>query len=364
MMDSRFIPLYNKGRQAFESPEIQENIRFMLNNADMVTVTTDYIKESYHKYYGVPLEKIVAVPNLLPKYLFGDRYNPTEKINQFKFFKNKPRIGIISSLSHYNIENVRQDENGRACRLKEMLDPKTGKQIMDENGKPLMKWINQDGIEVPEEKTSVINDDLDIILDCIRETVNEVQWVFFGFSPPKLKDLIESGKIEVHGGVQIMNYPSKFDNLKLQAVVAPIIDMEFNRCKSFIKYMECAALGVPLFASRCLPYNRVMPESQMFSSSEELKDMIHKLKFSSNGAYQKMIERQWKWLNTPCVEGDFQIKSFWLEDNLNIYVDKYRMRPKCGLCSMDYYFKLKEQNEQKKKEQTIFSNDNGVEILR
>lgn len=46
----------------------------------MVKVTTDYIKECYHKYYDVPLEKIVALPNLLPRYLFGDKYDPHNKI--------------------------------------------------------------------------------------------------------------------------------------------------------------------------------------------------------------------------------------------------------------------------------------------
>lgn len=43
----------------------------MLNAADFVTVTTDYIKNFYHEHYSVPLENILAVPNLLPKFLFG-----------------------------------------------------------------------------------------------------------------------------------------------------------------------------------------------------------------------------------------------------------------------------------------------------
>jgi hypothetical protein len=79
LMKAEHIPLFNRGRSGFESPQIQENIRYMLNTADIVTVTTDYIKEAYHKYYGVPLEKIVAIPNMLPKYLFGDRYEPQKK---------------------------------------------------------------------------------------------------------------------------------------------------------------------------------------------------------------------------------------------------------------------------------------------
>jgi len=52
----------------------------MLNAADFVTVTTDYIKQFYHKHYNVPLEKIISIPNLLPKYLFGDRYDLDKKL--------------------------------------------------------------------------------------------------------------------------------------------------------------------------------------------------------------------------------------------------------------------------------------------
>ena len=80
-----------------------------------------------------------------------------------------------------------------------------------------------------------------------------------GYCPQPLEELAKKNKIEVRQGSSIMNYASVVDHLQLQAVVAPIKDIEFNRCKSFIKYMECAALGIPLYASNALPYNRVMP---------------------------------------------------------------------------------------------------------
>ena len=72
----------------------------MLLAADFVTVTTDYLKEVYHDFYDVPLENIIAVPNLLPRYLFGDRYDPERKLKQFSSNKANPRVGIVSSLSN------------------------------------------------------------------------------------------------------------------------------------------------------------------------------------------------------------------------------------------------------------------------
>ena len=89
-----------------------------------------------------------------------------------------------------------------------------------------------------------------------------------------------------------------------------------------------------------------------------------KLKFDSVGIYQKMIEDQWKWLNSPCIEGDYKLHSFWLEDNLNIHIDLNKLRPKYRMASMKFIKEQKEKQEKERQEKTIFANDNGVEILR
>lgn len=330
-MSSEFIPKFNRGRIAFEPPQIQENIRLMLNAVDFVTVTTDYLKNFYHKHYGVPLENIIAVPNLLPKWWFGDRYDVDKKLQQFSKNKAKPRIGIVSSLSHYNIDNVRQDKTGKATRLKKQPD---GTQV----------WVNELNEVVPEDQTIPILDDFDEVCDCIRSTVDDFQWVMFGYCPPKIQDLASKHKIEVHGGVPLLNYASMLENLQLQAIVAPIADIEFNRCKSFIKTMECAAIGVPLFASNYEPYSRVMDKRQLFTTGAELKDKLMKLKFGTSGegsagAYRKIIEQQWRWLNSPCKEGDFQLKNFWLEDNLDIWTGLMRLKPKTIKISLRSFIK-------------------------
>lgn len=349
-MSDKCIPLYNRGRAAFEGEQVQGNIKQMLNAADFVVTTTDYIKNFYHDHYGVPLENIIAAPNLLPKWWFGDRYDINKKIEQFKRFKAKPRIGIVSSLSHYNIDDVRQDANGKACRKQKKED---GTEF----------WQNEDKQEVNEADIQRITDDIDEVLECIRSTVDDVQWVFFGYCPPKLKDLVDKKKIEVHGGVAILNYPSILENLQLQAIIAPIKDMEFNRCKSHIKYMECAALGVPLFASNYLPYNRVMPKNQLFNTGDELKKMILDLKFKSVGAYTNMIEQQWKWLNTPCEEGDFQLTNYWLEDNLSMWIDMLRLRSKTLRVSLNNFVTQYEARMKKETENTIYKNDN-IQIMK
>lgn len=356
LMSDKYIPLFNRGRKSFEGEHIQSNIKHLLEQADIITVTTDYIKETYHRIYGIPLEKIVALPNFLPKYLFDDRYDLQRKVDQFRRYKAKPRIGIVSSLSHYNIDGIRMGADGRAVRSKVV-----GK---DGSGNAIVKWFNEGNMEIPESETKVIEDDMDTIIDCVMNTVNDFQWVFFGYCPPRLSELARKKKIEVYGCVPIMNYASMMDRLQLQAVVAPIRDIEFNRCKSFIKYMECAALGIPLLASNALPYNRVMNKRQLFNDASELREKLLEIKFASVGWYQKLIEGQYKWLNTPCKEGDFKIKNFWLEDNLGIFIDLFRMRNKCIDMSLGIYLDKKEERENWLKEHALYADNNGVEILK
>ena len=96
--------------------------------------------------------------------------------------------------------------------------------------------------------------------------------------------------------------------------------------------MECAALGIPLFATNCLPYNRVMEKRFLFDTADELKQKLTALKFESPNHYRSIIESQWKWLNSPCDEGDFHLNNYWLEDNMaNVWIPLSKMRQK-GLC--------------------------------
>ena len=341
------IPRFNRGRKAFEGKQIQTNIKTMLNAADFVTVTTDYLKEVYHDIYGVPLENIIAVPNLLPKYLFGDRYEPSKKVKQFEKAKPKKqlRIGIVSSLSHFNIDNVRQDCTGKATRLQKRPD---GTDV----------WINEDNVEVKFEDTTPIVDDFDEIATVVRQTVDDFKWVCFGYVPPQIKDLVDAKKIESYSGVPIMNYASMLENLQLQAIVAPIAKSTFNYSKSFIKTMEAAAIGVPLFATNCLPYSRVMPADQLFDTANDLKMRLSSLQSMSTDAYKGLIERQWKWLNSPCKEGSFNLKNFWLEDNLNVHIDMLRLRSKTLKVSMNAFSQQYEARKKKEAEDTIFKNKN------
>jgi len=140
-----------------------------------------------------------------------------------------------------------------------------------------------------------------------------------------LKPYAEDKKITVYPMSPIVSYPSMIENIQLQAVVAPLIDNVFNRCKSPIKFLECSASGIPLFAPDMLPYSPVMPREFLYKTQEELKAKLFKLKFSSSGAYQKAIEANWKWLNSPKNDGDFHVGNSWMEDNIGVWLTLYTL---------------------------------------
>ena len=241
-------------------------------------------------------------------------------------------------MSHYNIDNAMQDKNGLVTRKKKLPD---GRVI----------YVNTDQQEVKEEDLCKITDDFDDITECVRSTVKDFQWVMFGYCPPQIKDLVEKKLIEYHPGVPLLDYALTFHQLQLQAVVSPIKKIEFNFCKSFIKTMECAALGVPLFATNCQPYCRVMDKEQLFDTGDELKEKLTKLKFLSTSSYEQLIEKQWKWLNSPCVEGDFKLNNFWLEDNLsNVWNPIFKLRQKVVKISWKTFkerYKVKKEEDAK-----------------
>lgn len=349
-MHYKHIPLYNRGRPGYVGDKVQNGIKEMLNGSDFVIVTTDYIKKTYHEVYDVPLENIIAIPNLLPRYWFGDRYRPEEKVAQFNKNKNRPRIGIVSSLSHYNLEGVRCLKSKQDIAVKYDAKRKV--------------WATEENKIVPEEETMIIEDDMSQIIPLIKETVNDFKWVLFGYTPSALESLVNEKKIEYYPCVPILNYASRFDNLNLQAVVVPLKKGEFNFCKSHIKTMEASALGVPIFAQNCLPYDRVMRREFLFDDAKELKEKLIKFKFSSSGSFRKIIEDNWKWLNSPHHEGDVDIRNYWLEDNMNVWEPIFHLRKKPIQLSFNKFCMLKKEQKESELKNTIYKSDDGCLILK
>ena len=175
-----------------------KHIEEMMQIVDGITVSTEYLKNIYTKYNS----KIAVVPNRLCKMLWGE----IEPAHERREPNKKIRIGYHGSGNHF-------------CdsRSKEYKDGIRGGDFNDK------------------------------LLNYIRKTVDDVQWVFSGAIPPELNDVRD--KIEYHNWVNVLEFPSKVKSHKLDICLAPLIDNIFNRSKSNIKLLESVALGIPIVCS-------------------------------------------------------------------------------------------------------------------
>jgi O-antigen biosynthesis protein len=93
--------------------------------------------------------------------------------------------------------------------------------------------------------------DLMLIASVIEETAQEIDWVFFGMCPDRLRRHVA----EYHEWVPLDDYPSKLASLDLDLSVAPLEDNPFNEAKSNLRLLECGVLGYPVLCSDILPTN-------------------------------------------------------------------------------------------------------------
>lgn len=92
--------------------------------------------------------------------------------------------------------------------------------------------------------------DLELIADVVRDLADEVEWVFFGMCPDKLRPYVH----ELHDGVPIEQYPAKLASLNLDLALAPLEENIFNICKSNLRLLEYGACGFPVVCSDIAPY--------------------------------------------------------------------------------------------------------------
>jgi hypothetical protein len=223
----------------------------------------------------VPNENIVVIPNYLPRWWIGEAYDLHRIEERYEDNKSKPRIAIASSTTHFDV-----------------------------NG------------------TNNYVDDFTHVNEFIKSTVDEYQWVFIGGLPNALKEEAQAGKIEVHRGSDLLNYPRELVGKNIDIVVAPLLDNVFNRCKSNIKFLEMSALGIPCICQDLAPYQPYT--DLLFKDANELQNQI-----------DSVLKTKKKYLNL--VKGNRNIidygdrnspNGWWLEKNMNVWMDQFMIPQK------------------------------------
>ena len=195
------IPEWNYAHVYYKKYE--ENVRWLMSNADGIVVSTQTLKEIYSAFN----KNIAVIPNHLPKFIWQDEFPAHEYYNE----KDKIKILWAGSQNHFHMPEI-QGKDG----------PKGG-----DFGKELMKYI--------------------------RKTTDIFEWHFMGALPEELKSVKD--KIRFYLWENIFNYPRKMKSIEPDICIAPLEDNIFNSCKSNIKCLEYSAAGAAGIYSDVNPYN-------------------------------------------------------------------------------------------------------------
>lgn len=108
--------------------------------------------------------------------------------------------------------------------------------------------------------------DLEIIYEAVKQTADEVDWVFMGMCPDEIKAYIK----EYHEFVVIDQYPEKMASLNLDLAIAPLEVNSFNEAKSNLRLLEYGVLGWPVVCTDIYPYqNCDAPVTRVNNTTDE-----------------------------------------------------------------------------------------------
>jgi GT2 family glycosyltransferase/precorrin-6B methylase 2/glycosyltransferase involved in cell wall biosynthesis len=151
--------------------------------------------------------------------------------------------------------------------------------------------------------------DLEVLIDVVRETASEFDWVFMGMCPEEIRSCVK----EFHEFVPIQQYPTAMAGLNLDIAVAPLEMHPFNEAKSNLRILEYGALAWPVVCTDIYPYRSYdAPVSRVMNETQAWIDAIREYASDPEAAtLAGSTLREWV------------MKSFILQDHLPEYLDVF-----------------------------------------
>jgi len=138
--------------------------------------------------------------------------------------------------------------------------------------------------------------DLEMIADVVRELAGEIDWVFLGMCPERLRPYVA----EFHPGVDIAVYPRVLSRLYLDVAIAPLEQNRFNECKSNLRLLEYGACAIPVVCSDVGPYrDDALPITRVRNRHRDWVGAIRELLADAAGraatgdALRDVVRRDW-----------------------------------------------------------------------
>jgi hypothetical protein len=206
---------------------------FLMNIAfaDYVWTSTDYLKMIIEDHFTN--KPVVVVKNAI------DYDDPQWMDNKGKKKnKNKTVIGYAGSTTHYGDLDQMKTPLRRLNRNKyvkrNMVFQLSGTDFINDYGKKV--WHHQLGIFTDDGKNN---------------------------------------NVFISGGVRVNQYARFFDQMDI--VIAPLLDNDFNRCKSELKVLEAGAKWLPFIGSDMVTFSRTGANIDLCSNGDEWVESILEL---------------------------------------------------------------------------------------
>lgn len=155
------------------------------------------------------------------------------------------------------------------------------------------------------------------VITRILQKHDNVKFVYYGDSRfEKIFKDCDKNKIEFHNWSSHDVYPYKLSLLNCDIGLCPLVDNEFNRAKSAIKWMEYSMVGMATIASDIPPYSKVISSGNTGilckEDEKEWEDAIEKL-------IKSKVERH----AISCQAKEEVLKNHNIETKIHLWNDAY-----------------------------------------
>ena len=212
------LPPVNPAQGTFKQPIVRKMVEGLLEEADLVTTTTPYLKNILSKFN----KNVWVCSNSVSFDVFKER----------EWKKDKLRIGWSGSITHYDdlllILDVIHD-------LQDKYD--FDFLIQGICSQPLLSEIYSYGFFKKQKWLPELDEFFNKGLKVYEKFKNLKNFKHIPFYVPEL-------------------YPRILREMDLDIGLCPLIDNKFNRAKSCIKFYEYCGVGTATLASNVLPYNK------------------------------------------------------------------------------------------------------------
>jgi len=240
------VPSYNFGWKGI-SEEVKEYSVKIMKEMDLITVTSQYLKDYINNVLGVNVP-VNIVPNAIPMHFWGNKRKADRKTPIVK-----PKVLYTGSPTHYNNQDKLLGDFDTAFK--------------------------------------------DFVIKNVK--ANKIDFVCMGGLPFFFEEIKD--KITVINWLNSYQYHLGVLAVKADFIIGPLVPNNFNYSKSNIKYQESCAAGVPFIGTmftngKPSPYDVCKIRVTENVKVKDLEDIVFGLSKNFED-YNKVVKAQYEWMD-------------------------------------------------------------------